>query len=122
MPAFYEDEYEAMRMTISDSDRSFKEVAAYLFPDRKPDSAYSRLKACLNEDKDERLTFGQVIRMCKFCERWHALMYFCDQTMHARPPRMAVEDQQVQLTSAINSAAATLQNAMAQLERLQRVR
>lgn len=116
---FYEDEYEALALTISDSERSFKEVAMYLFPHLKAESAYARLKSCLNEPKDERLTFGQVIAVCKFCERWHALMYFCDETMHARPDRKAPADERVRLTSAIADASATLQRAMAQLERLQ---
>jgi len=119
---FYDDEYEAMALTISDSQKTFKEVAAHLFPHMKLDSAYARLKACLNESKDERLTFGQVIAMCKFCDRWHALMYFCDETMHARPDRKAADDERLRLTSAIADASVTLQKAMAQLERLQDVR
>ena len=116
---FYEDEYEALALTISDSDRDFKEVAAFLFPDRKIQSAYARLRACLSESKDERLTFGQIIAMCKYCDRYHALMYFCDETMHARPDRKAVDDERLRLTSAITNASVTLQKAMAQLERLQ---
>ncbi|HQU89223.1 MAG TPA: hypothetical protein PK620_06440 [Denitromonas sp.] len=116
---FYEDEFEALAMTISNSQRTFKEVAAHLFPESKPESGYARLKACLNPEKDERLTFGQIIAMCKFCERFDALMYMCDETLHARPDRKAPEDEQVRLAGAITEAATTLQRAMAQLQRLQ---
>lgn len=53
---------------ISNSGRPMKEVACHLFPHMKPDSAYARLKACLNEDGDQRLSFGQIIAAQNFCE------------------------------------------------------
>lgn len=58
---FYTDEYEALNLMISHSGKEFKEVAAFLFPHMKPQSAYAKLKACLREDGDERLTFGQIL-------------------------------------------------------------
>jgi len=116
---WYEDEYEALQMMISSSGRSVKEVAAFLFPERKPESAYARLKACLNPEKDERLTFGQIIAAMKFCERFDPLMYACDETLHARPDRKAPADEEVRLVAAINEASATLAKAMRQLERMQ---
>ncbi|XLV72591.1 hypothetical protein ACKZDW_08045 [Ralstonia syzygii subsp. celebesensis] len=48
---FYEDEYEALNLMVSNSQKSAKELAAYLFPHLKPESAYARLKACLNPEK-----------------------------------------------------------------------
>ncbi len=119
---FYDDEFEALVLTISNSERQFKEVAAHLFPDRKPESAYARLKACINPDKDERLTFGQIIAMCKFCDRYDALMYMCDETLHARPDRKAPDDEKVRLAGAITEAASVMQRAMAQLAKLQETR
>lgn len=119
---FYEDEFEALQLMISGSERSFKEVASYLFPHLKPESAYARLKACLNPEKDERLTFGQILAAMKFCERFDPLMFACDETLHARPDRKAPEDEQVRLVSAINEASSTLTKAMRQLERMQAAR
>lgn len=119
---FYEDEFEALQLMISGSERSFKEVAAYLFPHHKPESAYARLKACLNPDKDERLTFGQIVAAMKFCERFDPLMFACDETLHARPDRKAPEDEEVRLVAAINEASSTLAKAMRQLERMQTAR
>lgn len=116
---FYEDEFEALQLMISGSGRSFKEVASFLFPHHKPESAYARLKACLNPDKDERLTFGQIIAAMKFCERYDPLMFACDETLHARPDRKAPEDEEVRLVAAINEASSTLTKAMRQLERMQ---
>jgi hypothetical protein len=115
---FYEDEYEALNLMVSNSQKSAKELAAYLFPHLKLDSAYARLKACLNPEKDERLTFGQIIAAMKFCECYDPLMYACDETLHARPDRKAPQDEEVKLVQAINGAADTMQKAMRQLENL----
>lgn len=113
---FFEDEYEALNLMISNSGKTAKELAVFLFPHLKMDSAYARLKACLNSEKDERLTFGQIIAAMKFCERYEPLMYACDETMHARPDRRAPKDEEVRLVEAMNSASSMLAKAMKQLE------
>lgn len=118
---FYEDEYEALNLMVSNSQKSAKDLAAYLFPHLKMESAYARLKACLNPEKDERLTFGQIIAAMKFCECYDPLMYACDETMHARPDRKAPADEEVRLVEAINGAASVLNRAMKQLEQLRKV-
>ena len=115
---FYDDEYEALNLMVSNSQKSAKELAAYLFPHLKAESAYARLKACLNPEKDERLTFGQIIAAMNFCACYEPLMYACDETLHARPDRKAPEDEEVKLVEAINSAATVLNRAMQQLEHL----
>lgn len=113
---FFEDEYEALNLMISNSGKTAKELAVFLFPHLKMDSAYARLKACLNSEKDERLTFGQIIAAMKFCERYEPLMYACDETLHARPDRRAPKDEEVRLVEAMNSASSMLAKAMKQLE------
>ncbi len=115
---FYEDEYEALNLMASNSQKSAKELAAYLFPHLKMESAYARLKACLNPERDERLTFGQIVAAMKFCACYDPLMFACDETMHARPDRKAPQDEEVKLVQAINGAADTMQKAMRQLENL----
>lgn len=122
MKLFYDDEYDAFAQMVANSDKSAKELAVYLFPHLKPESAYARLKACLNPEKDERLTFGQIIAAMRFCGQFDPLYYACDETLHSRPARTAVEAQEIALTDTIASAAGTLQRAMAQLERLQKMR
>lgn len=116
---FYEDEYEALNMMVSNSAKSAKELAIYLFPHLKLDSAYARLKACLNPEKDERLTFGQIIAAMKFCEQYDPLLFACDETMHARPDRKAVRDEEVRLAEMMSSAAHTMERAMRELKNLQ---
>jgi hypothetical protein len=116
---FFEDEYEALNLMISNSEKSAKELAVFLFPHLKMDSAYARLKSCLNPDRDERLTFGQIIVAMRFCESYEPLMFACDETQHARPDRRAPEDEEVRLVEAINGAAAMMHRAMRQLEHIQ---
>ncbi|MER2537657.1 MAG: hypothetical protein ABTQ26_00295 [Azonexus sp.] len=115
---FYDDEYEALNLMVSNSTKSAKELAVFLFPHLKMDSAYARLKSCLNPERDERLTFGQIIAAMKFCECYDPLAFACDETMHARPERKAPEDEEVRLVEAINGAANMLGKAMRQLEHL----
>lgn len=115
---FYEDEWEALNLMISNSNRSMKEVALYLFPHLKLESAYARLKNCLNSEKDERLTFGQIIAAMRFCECYDPLLYACDETLHARPDRKSPDDEKVRVIECMNAAAKTLQAAMKQLEHL----
>lgn len=115
---FYEDEFEALTLMISHSQKTVKEVACYLFPHLKAESAYARLKACLNPDKDERLTFGQIIAAMNFCQCYDPLIFACDETMHGRPERKSTDDERMKLTEAIQGAAETMRRAMAALERV----
>ena len=118
---FFEDEYEALALMISSSDKTVSELSYFLFPDKKPETAYARLKACLNPEKDERLTFGQIIAAMKFCECYEPLMYACDETLHARPDRKAAADEEVRIVEAINGAADVMNRAMKKLENLRRL-
>jgi len=115
---FYEDEIEALGLMLANSGKKHKDLAHHLWPDLSIDSAYAKLKACLSPTGDQRLRFGQVIAAMKFCGEFDPLYYACDETLHARPPRIAPEDEEVKLVEAINGAATVLKKAMAALERL----
>jgi len=116
---FYEDEFEAFQLMVSNSGKSIKEVACHLWPDMKPESAYAKLKACLNPKGDERFKFSQIIALMKFCNSYEPLHYVCDETLHARPDRKCPEDDVVKLTEAIQTASETLIKATAALDRIQ---
>lgn len=118
MKLFYDDEFDAIATAIGNSGKSFKEVAAFMFPDMKPESAYARLKACCSPTGDQRLSFGQVIRLMSFCEAYDPLMHACDETLHARPDRKTAADEEVKLVEVINGAANTLNRAMKAIEQL----
>lgn len=119
MKMFYEDEFDALAVMVSSSGKSIKEISAFLWPDMKPESAYAKLKACLNPKGDESFRFSQVIALTKFCNCYDPLYYLCDETMHARPDRKSPEDDMVKLSETIQGAADVLAKATAALERLQ---
>ncbi|MGL4576333.1 MAG: hypothetical protein ACRCV9_16235 [Burkholderiaceae bacterium] len=115
---FFDDEFEALNLMVSHGGKTFKELAAFLFPHMKPDSAYARLKACLREDGDQRLSFGQIIAAMNFCGSYEPLLHACDETQHARPARVAAKDQEARLVEVIDGAAQELRKATAMLERV----
>lgn len=119
MKTIYDDEYEALAQMIASSDKTAKELAVYLFPHMKLESAHARLRACLNPEKDERLTFGQIIAAMRFCGTFDPLMYACDETLHARPDRKSAEDQAARIADVIDGATATLNTALKALAQLQ---
>ncbi len=118
MKLFYDDEFDAIAIAIGNSGKPFKLVAAHIFPDMKPESAYARLKECCSPTGDQRLTFGQVIRLMAYCESYEPLAYACDETLHARPDRKAPEDEAVRLVEVISSAANTMERAMKAIDHL----
>lgn len=118
MKLFYDDEFDAIATAIGNSGKPFKIVAAHMFPDMKPESAYAKLKACCSPTGSERLTFGQVMRLMNFCECYDPLMHACDETLHARPDRKAPEDEAVKLVEVISSAASTMERAMKAIDHL----
>ena len=115
---FYEDEFEALQLMVSGSGKSIKEIATFLWPDMKAESAYAKLNACLNPKGDESLRFGQMIALMKFCNQFDPLYYACDDTLHARPDRKTPEDESVKLVESIERSADMMAKAMAALERL----
>lgn len=118
MKLFYDDEFDAIAVAIGNSGKPFKTVAAHMFPDMKVESAYARLKECCNPQGDQRLSFGQVMRLMHFCEQYDPLYHLCDESLHARPDRKAPEDEAVKLVEVMRSAAETMERAMRAMEHL----
>lgn len=118
MKLFYDDEFDAIATAIGESGKKFGDVASFMFPDMKAESAYAKLKTCCSPTGDQRLTFGQVIRLMNYCEQYDPLMHACDETLHARPDRKAPEDEAVKLVEVISGAANTMERAMKAIEHL----
>jgi hypothetical protein len=119
MKLFYDDEFDALSTAVGNSGKKFGDVAKFMFPDMKWESAYARLKACLSSTGDQRLSFGQTLRLMTYCECYDPLYHACDETLHARPDRKAPEDEAVKLAEVINSAAQTMERAMKAMNHLQ---
>lgn len=115
---FYQDEYEARSAAISASGKTWQEIAYHPWPSMKPESAYAKFRCRMNRDGDQQFTLREEIAIMRLCGHYDFLYHLCDETLHARPPRIAPEDEEVKLVDAINGAASVLQKAMTQLERL----
>lgn len=113
---FYDDEFEALNMMISNSDKTAQELAFLLWPHMKSASAYARLKSCLSLDGDQRLTFGQIIVAMNFCKRFDPLFFACDETTHGRPEIKAPEDEEAKLVMVISEAASVMDRALKKIE------
>ena len=94
-------------------------MAAHLFPDMKPESAYARLKSCASPMGDQRLTFGQVIRLMVFCQAFDPLMYACTETGHAQPELQEPADEALHLATMVKDAAQIIERAVLALEKNQ---
>jgi hypothetical protein len=108
MKLFYDDEFDALQQMIAGSERSFKECAVFLWPDMKPESAYARLKACVNPNGDQNLTFGQIVSLSRFCKRYEALFFMADELQHARPEEKSPEDEKALIQRKFAEAVAHL--------------
>lgn len=109
---FYDDEFDALQQMVANSHRTFKEVACFLFPELKPESAYAKLKACFNVNGDERLKPGQVVAAMNFCEQYDPLYFQCDETLHGRPPRVAPQDEETRYIETVRACTQTIEKAL----------
>jgi hypothetical protein len=114
---FYGDENEALRSAI-ESGKGYKATAAYLWPSLKPETAYARIKACVNEDKAEKFAFSEIIALCNFNGRFDPLMYACDETHHDRPQERAPADKHAQLMQQFIQTGEQMKRIADQIERL----
>lgn len=117
-PLFYDGWKDAFRRAIEDSGRSWKEVAHHLRPDMKIDSAYAWLKACLKDDGDQKLDFGQGIALMNFCGQFDPLYHICDETSHDRPAQRAPEDARAELQREYIAAMHDMERLVERMERL----
>lgn len=118
---FYEDDRDSVRAMLSSAGKTVKEAACHLWPRMKPDSAYAKLYAQLNAVGDEEMKFSEVIELMRWCDHFDPLAYICDETLHARPPRKAPNDERLELVGAIKEASQTMQKAMARLDHLETI-
>ena len=119
-PLFYDDWKEAVSHAITDSGREFKDVALELWgKSLKPGTAYAKLKACLDENGDEKLGVGELLALMQYCGQYDPLYHLCDETFHARPAQITYDEEALSLEREI---AAGLKRQNALLERLANVK
>lgn len=116
-PLWYDTDADAINAAIQHSGKTPKAVASALWPSMKMDSAYARLKNSLRPDKDEKLSFAEVIFICRETGCFDPILYACDELSLHRPTPKAPADEKVELMLSIQRQQAQLLAAMQRLER-----
>lgn len=121
-PLWYDTDADAINAAITGSGKTFKQIASALWPAMKMDSAYARLKNCLNADKDEKLSFAEVIFICRETGNSDPIFHACDELSLHRPLPKAPADEQAELMHTIQHQQAQLLQTMQRLERTNAMR
>ena len=98
-----------------------KKVATMLWPDKGADQGSRKLHDALNTARDEKLDISQVMFILRAARDvgTHAPFLWLAESMGYEARPIARDEEVDRLTSAIEHATHTLQQSLAQLERLQ---
>lgn len=113
----YDTPEEAISAAITNSGKGYKEIACGLWPSMRPDSAYARLKNALNPDKDEKLSFSEILYICKMCNRFDPIYFACDELSLYRPEPKAPEDEACELQRQFINAVNRLEYLQKRIDR-----
>ena len=116
---FYETANDALGACIQAAG-GFKRVAGLLWPSLKPDSAYARLKACLDDGKAEKLTADEIFAIAKMAREkgCHAFAQFAGSELDYEFKPITPEDQAAELQREFIAATNTLRAIGDRLTRL----
>lgn len=121
---YYESIEDALRMTMHLSQKSYKEVAYFLWPSLTPERAHQRLLEALNPEKNQKLSFDEIIKISLFCNRFDALMYMADACSHVRPLPKKGEDEDREIKEMFQNMQADIKKSLdlfnAMIERKER--
>lgn len=117
---FYDDELHALRRMIEEG-KGYKATSHFLWPDMKMESAYARLKDCVQRpEKGQFLKFGEIIAAMNFNGRFDPLYHAADQTEHKRPERRSPKDEALELQGRAERLLTELKQITERQERLVR--
>lgn len=99
-----------------------KVVAQTLWPDKTVENARDYLLACLNHDRNEKLSYSQIIYIFREAKRagFHAGYEYWSQECEYHITPITREEEKERLASVIEQSTKTLSMAISTLERLER--
>lgn len=115
--------YDTIADAISDgvlAAGGWKVVAGKLWPAMKPSSAYARLKSCVSEDKDEKLSPDEVLLIAKLAKEQgnHAIIQFLAQELGYEVKEVQPRDE---LQSLLHESAELTKQVAARQQRIERL-
>jgi len=115
---FYDDELHPLRSMIENG-RGYKQTASFLWPDMKSESAYSRLKNCVQRpEKGEHLKWGEILAAMRFNSRFDPIFHACDEMSLHRPKVKPAAEERLDLQGRAEKLLEELKQVMARQERL----
>ncbi len=98
----------------------FKRVAHKLWPSLKLETAYARLKNCLNEEKDEKLSPGELLLIMVWASAigCYVLQRYIGEETHCEFRPVAPRDQYGELQKQFIASVAVSRELAERLERL----
>lgn len=101
----------------------YKKVAGDLWPAMKLDSAYAKLKGCLNEEKEsEKLTLSEIEAITRKGREIgvdSSAYHFCASTGYDKPKPVNPAEKKAELMEQVVLTGEVLKGLFAQLERYQ---
>lgn len=101
-----------------------KAVGLALWPAKGVEAAQRQLLACLNPDRNEKLGPDEVLHILRMARNkgCHAgMQYLCESLSYSEPTPIEPKDEADELRRQVLAMGSTLQEALAKLERLERV-
>ena len=95
--SFHASAEDATAAAIHKSGKAMKQIAADLWPSLKMDTAYARLRGCLNADRPEKLSADEHLLAARLCEQYDFLHYCAVELHHSKPEPVAPEDERARL-------------------------
>lgn len=117
---FYDTASDALVTAIL-SAGGYKKVSHALWPAKDEKTAYARLKACLDESKNEKLEFEEVIAIARMAKErdCHALMQYLGSVLGYAVAEVTPEEQLGSALSKFDATAGVLMDAIAEVRRIQ---
>lgn len=116
--SFHASAEDATLAAIHKSGKPLKAIAHDLWPSLKMDTAYSRLRGCLNHERPEKLTADEHLAIARLCGQFDFLHYCAQECQHSRPEPVTPEDELAVLLRTVSAQAPGLIEALKTIEKI----
>ena len=117
--SFHASAEDATSAAIHKSGKAMKALAYELWPSLKMDSAYARLRGCLNPERPEKLSADEHLALARLTGQYDFLHYCAQELHHSRPEPVAPQDEAATLKRQMLELGSEMKGLFARLERIE---